>query len=101
MILVHRLRGEPMFINSDLIESIESTPDTIVTMVDGRRLVVSESPDAVVDSIRSYRAALIAAASGFRSGDRPNLVLLEGADNDSTVNPIRPDAAGESQGPQG
>jgi flagellar protein FlbD len=79
VILVHRLRGEPMFINCDLVESIESTPDTIVTMVDGRRLVVSESPDQVIERVRDYRAALVAAASALRSGEGARLFLLDGS----------------------
>ncbi len=79
MILVHRLRGEPMFINCDLIESIESTPDTIVTMVDGRRMVVSEDPEEVIDRIIGHRAAMLAASASFRSGERPQLRLVEGS----------------------
>ena len=79
MILVHRLKGEPMFINCDLIESIESTPDTIVTMVDGRRLVVGESPEEVIERVREHRAAIIATSAAFRSGERPQLRLLEGS----------------------
>jgi len=82
MILVHRLKGEPMFINCDLIESIESTPDTIVTMVDGRRLVVGESPQDVIDRVREHRAAILAASSAFRAGERPQLRLLEGSGDD-------------------
>ena len=82
MILVHRLRGEPMFINCDLVESIEATPDTIVTMVDGRRLVVSESPSEVIERVREYRAALVAAASALRSGGGAQLFLLEGERQD-------------------
>ena len=42
MIAVHRLRGEPMFLNADLLETIEATPDTVLTLVDGRRIVVAE-----------------------------------------------------------
>lgn len=36
MILVHRLKGDRLFLNADLVESIEETPDTVVTLVDGR-----------------------------------------------------------------
>lgn len=83
MILVHRLRGEPMFINCDLIESIESTPDTIITMVDGRRMVVGEDPQEVIDRIISHRAALMAASASYRAGERPQLRLVEGSQDDS------------------
>jgi flagellar protein FlbD len=78
MILVHRLRGEPMFINADLIESIEATPDTVVTMIDNRRMVVQEAPEEVVVRIQEFRAALLVAAANLRSGDRGHLVLIDG-----------------------
>ena len=67
MILVHRLRGEPMLINEDLIESIEATPDTVLTLVDGRKIVVSDRPEAVVDRARQYRASVLAATEELRT----------------------------------
>lgn len=67
MILVHRLKGEPLFINSDLIETIEATPDTVVGLADGRKLVVAESPEEVVDRSRRYRASVIVAAEQIRA----------------------------------
>ena len=42
MIMVHRLKGEPMLLNADLITTIETNPDTVITLADGRRLVVSD-----------------------------------------------------------
>jgi len=62
VILVHRLRGEPLYVNADLIESIESTPDTVLTLLDGRQLLVDESPEAVVESFTAFRARLLAEA---------------------------------------
>ncbi len=82
MILVHRLRGEPMFINADLIASIEATPDTVVTMVDNRRLVVQEVPEVLVARVQEFRAALLVAASKYRSGERGHLFLINGEDSD-------------------
>lgn len=67
MILVHRLKGEPMFLNADLIESIEARPDTVVTLVDGRKTVVAETPEEVVDRIRLFRAAVLAAVEDMRA----------------------------------
>ncbi|MFA9446424.1 flagellar FlbD family protein [Egicoccus sp. AB-alg6-2] len=68
MILVHRLRGEPLFVNADLIESIEATPDTVLTLVDGRRVFVDDAPDVVVERIVAFRASLLVAADDLRSG---------------------------------
>jgi flagellar protein FlbD len=75
LILVHRLRGEPMFINEDLIESIEATPDTVLTLVDGRKIVVADAPQMVIDRARVYRASVLAATDELRSGGPGGEVL--------------------------
>jgi flagellar protein FlbD len=85
VILVHRLRGEPIFINEDLIESIESTPDTVVTLVDGRKIVLADSPHEVVDRARRYRASVLVAADELREQPGGEVVLLRPeASDDST-----------------
>ena len=78
MILVHRLKGEPLFVNSDLIDTIEATPDTVLSLADGRKIVVSESPEDVVDAIRRYRASVIVATDEMRelAGHTADLVVL-------------------------
>lgn len=68
MILVHRLKGEPIFLNTDLVEYIESTPDTVITLLDGRRIMVQDSAEEVVDKVREFRAAVLVAAEESRSG---------------------------------
>jgi len=81
VILVHRLRGEPMLLNSDLVESIETTPDTVITLVDGKRIVVADDAAEVVDRIRDFRAAVLAAAEAAR------MAIADGA---ATVLPFPP-----------
>ncbi len=71
MIAVHRLRGEPMFLNADLVESIEATPDTVLTLVDGRRIVVADSPEEVADRIIEFRAAVLVSAAELRGASTP------------------------------
>lgn len=78
MIPVHRLKGEPFFINADLIELIEALPDTVVTLVDGRKFVVSETPKQIVDHVREFRASVLVAADQLRTSDPGKLVLLQG-----------------------
>ncbi|MEM9035318.1 MAG: flagellar FlbD family protein [Actinomycetota bacterium] len=84
MILVHRLKGEPLFVNSDLIETIEATPDTVISLADGRKIVVSEAPDEVVDAARRYRASVIVATDELRelAGHTADLVVLPIAQED-------------------
>jgi flagellar protein FlbD len=67
MILVHRLRGEPLYLNPDLIEAIEATPDTVLTLVDGRRTVVADGIDDVVDRILRFRAQVLVTADEMRA----------------------------------
>lgn len=71
MILVHRLKGEALFVNADLIETIEAAPDTVLTLVDGRKAVVTETPEQVVARIREYRASILVAAEEQRSTPAP------------------------------
>lgn len=75
MILVHRLRGEPIYVNADLIESVETTPDTVLTLVDGRRLIVEEPPEAVIERFKAFRASMLVAAGQLRGGT-PALSLV-------------------------
>ena len=83
MIIVHRLRGEEVFLNADLVESIEETPDTVITMVDGRRLVVADTPEEIAERIVRYRGAILASAEQIRTDGRPALVMLDGGDGSS------------------
>ncbi|MGZ3575000.1 MAG: flagellar FlbD family protein [Vulcanimicrobiaceae bacterium] len=47
MIALTRLNGQPIMVNSDLIESIEPTPDTVVTLTSGNKLVVRDSMEEI------------------------------------------------------
>jgi flagellar protein FlbD len=63
MILLTRINGEAFALNPDLIERVEETPDTHVTLVDGKHLMVTESLNDVIDAIRRDRATVLALAS--------------------------------------
>lgn len=62
MIIVRRLTGQQFAINPDLLGRIESTPDTILVLLDGTRYIVDQTVDEVVALIRQYRASVIAQA---------------------------------------
>ena len=55
MIRLTRLNHVPMVLNSDLIEHIDVTPDTVITLTSGQILRVRESADEVVERIVDYR----------------------------------------------
>src|ERR1039457_2567105 len=60
MIELTRLNGRPMMLNSDLIKTAEASPDTMLTLINGEKLIVREEIDAVVERILAYRARLLA-----------------------------------------
>lgn len=78
MIVLHRLghEAEPFHLNPDMILTVEATPDTVVTLASGAKIVVLEAPDRVVDEIRSWRGAILADAL---HGRRPALRAIEGS----------------------
>ncbi|UDY37188.1 flagellar FlbD family protein [Dermatobacter hominis] len=59
MVLLTRLDGSRIGINADLIERVETTRDTVVSLVDGTRYVVAETPAEVVDRIVEFRARVL------------------------------------------
>jgi flagellar protein FlbD len=55
MISLRRLNNEPIMVNPDLIESLEATPDTVVTMTNGNKLLVRDSMDEVREKIVEFK----------------------------------------------
>jgi flagellar protein FlbD len=58
VIKVTRLKGDEYWLNPHMIETMESTPDTTITLITGKKLVVSEDPQKVMDLIIDYRQKL-------------------------------------------
>ena len=63
MIKVTDLRGEMIWINPDLIERIQQSPDTIIALLTGSSMMVQESPEAITASIIQYRRLCQAATT--------------------------------------
>lgn len=78
MIILTRLGGHALAVNPDLIERAEATPDTVITLVDGHKLVVTESIDELVGQVRSWRAGVTADA--YRAV--ADAELIEGREDD-------------------
>jgi flagellar protein FlbD len=55
LIKVTRLNGTELVINSDLIELMEQTPDTVITLTTGHKLVVKESIDILIGKIIEFK----------------------------------------------
>lgn len=89
MITLTRLSGTAFLLNADLIERVDSTPDTVVSLVDGTKYVVSEPLSVVLEEILDYRAKIVARATLFESS--PSQGHL------SVVPPLPPRAASHKE----
>ena len=63
MIELTRLNGTPMVLNSDLIKTAEASPDTMLTLINGEKLIVREECAEVVERVIAYRARLLASVA--------------------------------------
>ena len=84
MITVTRLNGPAFALNPDLIERVEATPDTVVTLVDGNKYVVQESVDELIARVRESKAAVIALSHliEHRVSGGPTLRVVPSGDED-------------------
>ncbi len=99
MIRLTRLKGGVLYLNADLVATMEHHHDTVLTLVDGKTYVLQDSAEDVVDAVRDYRASILVAAerlsvaegeplpSRTRS-ETPRLVVLR---SDGAL-PAEPDA---------
>ncbi len=55
MISLTRLNGQPLMVNADLIEAIEHTPDTVITLTSGNKLIVRDTMDEVQAKIVAFK----------------------------------------------
>lgn len=79
MIVFKRLGGELIALNPDLIERVEATPDTVVTMVDATKFLVEETLEEVLTLITDYRAYVISRSNSLtvsQTGGRPTLHVV-------------------------
>jgi flagellar protein FlbD len=86
VIRLHRL-GHPhedYHLNPDLIVSIEATPDTVVTLTTGVKLLVSEAPEEIVGAISEWRARVLESALPRRGGRVNGLTLVRGTSGVAT-----------------
>ena len=61
MIRVTRLNHTPIVLNSDLIQEIETTPDTVISLTTGQKIMVLESTEEIIDRVVSFRQQIVAA----------------------------------------
>jgi flagellar protein FlbD len=83
VIMLTRLNGERFALNPDLIERAEESPDTVLTLVDGKHLMVTESLAEIIEAVRMDRASILALAQDVANtletstdDQAPNIVTL-------------------------
>ncbi|MGE5613913.1 MAG: flagellar FlbD family protein [Bacillota bacterium] len=59
MIKLTRLNGSVYVLNDDLIETIEATPDTVITLSDSKKYICRETVDEVIGKIIEFRGKIL------------------------------------------
>ncbi len=65
MIYLTRINQTPLILNSDLIENIQSTPDTVISLTSGRNYLVLEPPEEVIARIVTFRQRVLGGPVGL------------------------------------
>jgi uncharacterized protein YlzI (FlbEa/FlbD family) len=98
VIRLHRLsaRAEVFHLNPDLIVSIDSTPDTLLTLTTHQKVLVGDTPEDIVTAIQAWRASILAASlptSARRRVNDASLTLVRATAADTPIHdteePIR------------
>lgn len=58
-----------MYINPELIQTVESTPDTVVTLLNNKKLIVRETPDEIAERFIEYRRKTLAPFPSRQTGE--------------------------------
>lgn len=91
MIVVTRLNGGPFGVNPDLIQRVDSAPDTILTLVDGSKFVVEETLGQIIRMVTDHKAEVLA-RSQHVAADKPRAFVLheggQGPDDDDPPPPV-------------
>jgi len=55
MIRVTRLNGKQLYVNAEMIQFVEGTPDSVITLTDGTKIIALEPPEILVERILEYQ----------------------------------------------
>jgi flagellar protein FlbD len=77
VIRVTRLDGTSVLVNVDQIESIEETPDTIVSLTNGHKILARETPQELVDRVVAFRRRVTPEMNGTRNSENGTQAVQE------------------------
>jgi flagellar protein FlbD len=75
VIQLTRLNGNPIALNSDLIKFVENAPDTVITLINGEKIIVRETSDDVIHRILDFRRAVVAGLPSWGGSDLNSAAL--------------------------
>jgi flagellar protein FlbD len=79
MIELTRLNGNALVVNSDLIKFAEASPDTMLTLINGEKIMVRESCFEVLERVIAYRVRLVGESAGLSHGIQNSVLLASAA----------------------
>jgi flagellar protein FlbD len=68
MIKLTRTSGKEFILNAELILEVQETPDTVITLTNGKKLLVKDSADDIIKKVVSYRREIMTGI--YRTGER-------------------------------
>ena len=78
MIQLTRLNNHPLVVNSDLIKFVEQSPDTVITLLSGEKIVVRESAPDVLERVVQFRRSVLQGITLWSDNGSALLSVLEG-----------------------
>jgi flagellar protein FlbD len=84
VIIVTRLNGAQFGVNPDLLQRVDSAPDTILTLIDGTKYIVRESMAEVIARVNEHRAQLLARAQEIQAAPAPTVELVRDPDDEGS-----------------
>lgn len=92
MITLHRLGHavEAFWLNPDLIMTVEATPDTVITLTTGVKIVVAEPPERIAADMQRYRVSVLSDALARRHEQRAQRTNVRRMPKPARANPQRP-----------
>ena len=95
MIRLTRLNSQPFTVNSDLIKFVDSNPDTVITLLNGEKILVHETPDEILARVVGFRRDVI---SGLLSISTDPGIATSAAGSAQRDHGILPHAGVKSRG---
>jgi flagellar protein FlbD len=87
MIQLTRLNNHPLVVNSDLIKFVEQSPDTVITLLSGEKIVVRESAPDVLDRVVQFRRSVLQGITLWSDNDSA-LPLVANSDAEGNLHPV-------------